>query len=167
MGLSRKRQRELSRLKGRAEDLWDEQRDVLEQAGKIIRDARRQAGNYTREEITPRVRDTYDRRLRPAVASSIGSAAALFEVAKDARVREALRKVSEAGTRVGTRVGVVKAPPPSPGPGRYILMGVGVVALAGIAYAAWQTLRADDDLWIDDEEIVIPERQGTSTDESM
>jgi hypothetical protein len=24
------------------------------------------------------------------------------------------------------------------------------VAFAGIAYAAWQTLRADDDLWIED-----------------
>jgi hypothetical protein len=41
----------------------------------------------------------------------------------------------------------------SHGPGRYILIGVGVVAAAGIAYAAWQTLRADDDLWIDDEEL--------------
>ena len=29
-------------------------------------------------------------------------------------------------------------------------MHQGVVAFAGIAYAAWQTLRADDDLWIED-----------------
>ena len=41
-------------------------------------------------------------------------------------------------------------PPKSAGPGRYILIGLGVVAVAGIAYAAWQTLRADDDLWIED-----------------
>jgi hypothetical protein len=26
-----------------------------------------------------------------------------------------------------------------------------VVALAGVAYAAWQTLRSDDDLWVGDE----------------
>jgi hypothetical protein len=42
-------------------------------------------------------------------------------------------------------------PKSTPGPGRYIVLGVGVVALAGIAYAVWQTLRADDDLWITDE----------------
>jgi hypothetical protein len=29
--------------------------------------------------------------------------------------------------------------------------GVGVVAAAGLAYAAWQTLRADDELWVSDE----------------
>ena len=38
----------------------------------------------------------------------------------------------------------------SAGPGRYILIGLGVVATLGVAYAAWQTLRADDDLWIED-----------------
>ena len=31
-----------------------------------------------------------------------------------------------------------------------ILLGVGIVA--GIAYAVWQTLRADDDLWVADED---------------
>jgi hypothetical protein len=36
------------------------------------------------------------------------------------------------------------------GPGKYILIGLGVVAVAGIAYAAWQTLRIDEDLWIED-----------------
>ncbi len=40
---------------------------------------------------------------------------------------------------------------PKPGPGRYILIGIGVVAAIGVAYAAWQTLRADDELWVDDE----------------
>lgn len=188
MGLSRKRQRELSRLKGRAEDLWDEQREVFEHAGNVVREARRQAGNYTREELTPRVRDTYEDRLKPAVSAtrsaassardrvvddflpsvtaSLGSALALLEAAKDERVRDAMRKVADASNKVGTKVGIVKAPPPSPGPGRYILLGVGVVALAGIAYAAWQTLRADDDLWIDDEEIVIPEEERSAADDN-
>ena len=53
------------------------------------------------------------------------------------------------GTDIGTNVGIIKPKPA--GPGRYILIGVGVVAFAAVAYAAWQTLRADDDLWIDDE----------------
>ena len=44
----------------------------------------------------------------------------------------------------------VEPPKKSAGPGRYILIGLGVVATLGVAYAAWQTLRADDDLWIED-----------------
>jgi hypothetical protein len=48
------------------------------------------------------------------------------------------------------RAGVIEAPKSS-GPGKYILLGVAVVAVAGVAYAAWQTLRADDSLWVEDE----------------
>ena len=172
MGLSRKRQRELNRLKKSAEDLWDEQRDAIEHASAVLRDARRQAANYAREEVGPRVRDAYDDRVRPAVRDSlragrsaaswgrerlsddvlpaisgaVGSALAMLEAAKDPRVRDVVRRVSGAGRRAG----IVPAPAKSSGPGRYILIGLGVVAFAGIAYAAWQTLRADDDLWIED-----------------
>ncbi|CAN5347451.1 hypothetical protein BH09ACT4_BH09ACT4_08840 [soil metagenome] len=176
MGLSRKRQRELNRLKRSAEELWDEQREAIEHASSVLRDARRQAANYAREEVGPRVRDTYEDRVRPAVRDSlragrsaaswgrerlsddvfpaisgaVGSALAMLEAAKDPRVRDVVRKVSSAGQRAGQRVGLVQAPARSSGPGRYILVGLGVVAFAGIAYAAWQTLRADDDLWIED-----------------
>jgi hypothetical protein len=171
MGLSRKRQRELKRLKRSAEELWDEQREAIEHASEVLRDARRQAANFAREEVGPRVRDTYEDRVRPAVRDGIragrqaasrggerlrddvvpaitgalGSALAMLEAAKDPRVRDVVRKVSRAGERAG-----VVTPPKSAGPGRYILIGLGVVAAAGIAYAAWQTLRADDDLWIED-----------------
>ena len=60
-------------------------------------------------------------------------------------MRDVVRKVSKAGQRAGIVAGAEVR-----GPGRYILIGLGVVAFAGIAYAAWQTLRADDDLWIED-----------------
>lgn len=172
MGLSRKRQRELKRLKRSAEELWDEQREAIEHASAVLRDARRQAANYAREEVAPRVRDTYEDRVRPAVrdglrtgraaaswgrerlsddvvpaiTGALGSALAMLEAAKDPRVREVVRKVS----RAGEKAGVVTMPAKSAGPGRYILIGLGVVAFAGIAYAAWQTLRADDDLWIEE-----------------
>jgi hypothetical protein len=172
MGLSRKRQRELKRLKRSAEGLWDEQRDAIEHATEVLKDARRQAANYAREEVGPRVRDTYEDRVRPAmrdglragrsaaswgrerlsddvfpaISGAVGSALAMLEAAKDPRVRDVVRRVST----VGQRAGLVQAPQKSAGPGRYILIGLGVVAAAGIAYAAWQTLRADDDLWIED-----------------
>ena len=184
MALSRKRKKELKRLRGNADTLLQDQKDVLEHASKVVREASRQAGNYAREEIAPRVRDTYDDRVRPAVNSglsatrsaahtarsaitddvlpavstAIGSAIAVIEATKNADVRKALSdaahqattSASKAANKVGTKVGLVQ-PPKSSGPGKYILIGLAVVAVAGIAYAAYQTLRADDDLWIDDE----------------
>jgi len=187
MGLSRKRQRELKRLKRSAEELWDEQRDAIEHASEVLRDARRQAANYAREEVAPRVRDTYEDRVRPvvrdgiragrqaaswggerlrddvvpAITGALGSALAMLEAAKDPRVRDVVRKVSRAGERAG-----VVTPPKSSGPGRYILIGLGVVAAAGIAYAAWQTLRADDDLWIEELDEIGAADVGAADDES-
>ena len=176
MALSRKRQKELNRLKGQAEDLWEDQKELLDHASKVVRDASRQAARYAREEVSPRIRETFDDTVRPAVnsglrnarsaaesgrervvhdvlpamTSALGTALAAIEVAKNRQVRDAISGATRLGTDLGTRVGIVK-PPPAPGPGRYILIGIGVVAFAAVTYAAWQTLRADDDLWIDDE----------------
>lgn len=176
MALSRKRQKELKRLKRSAEELWDEQREALEHASAVLKDARRQAANYAREEVAPRVRDTYEDRVRPAVSSgfaagrsaastarerfsedvlpglsgALGSALALLDVAKDPRVREVMKRASATASSVRGRAPFVEPPKKSAGPGRYILIGLGAVAVLGVAYAAWQTLRADDDLWIED-----------------
>jgi hypothetical protein len=175
MALSRKRRKELNRLKSQAEDLWDDQKELLDHASKVVRDASRQAAHYAREEVGPRVRDTFEDTVKPAVSSGIagarsaansgrdrivhdvlpgitsalGTALAAIEVAKNQQVRSAISSATRIGTDVGTKVGIIKPKPA--GPGRYILIGVGVVAFAAVAYAAWQTLRADDDLWIDDE----------------
>lgn len=176
MALSRRRQRELKHLKRSAEELWDEQRDAIEHASAVLKDARRQAANYAREEVAPRMRESYDGRVRPAVASglaagrsaassarerfsddvlpglsgTIGSALALLEAAKDPRVREIVKRAGSTASSVRRRMPMVEPPQKSAGPGRYILIGLGVVATLGVAYAAWQTLRADDDLWIED-----------------
>jgi hypothetical protein len=166
MELSRKRRRQLKRLRGNASDLWEEQREVLDRATKVLGEARRQLAGVSREEIAPRVRDAVENRMLPTVATGIvatkhaarsakdriteqvlpavnsafGSALALAEVAKEMKVREAVERVRRSS-----------APQKSSGPGRFILMAVGVVAAAGMAYAAWQTLRSDDDLWVGDE----------------
>ncbi len=176
MALSRKRQKELNRLKNQAEDLWEDQKELLDHASRVVREASRQAANYTREEVAPRVRETYEEKVRPAVgavgagarsaalgtrdklvddvlpamSSALGTALAAIEVAKNKQVREAIARASKFGTDLGTKVGIIE-PPKKSGPGKYILIGFGVVTVAAIAYAAWQTLRADDDLWIDDE----------------
>ena len=175
VGLSRKRQRELKRLKGSASELWNEQKEVLDRATHVVREASRQLANLGREEVAPRVRDAVDNHVRPSVASGIAatrsaagstrekfvedvlpavtsalsSALAVIEASKNPQVREALSRVGKAGAKVGSKV--VPVASKSSGPGRYILIGVGVVAAAGLAYAAWQTLRADDELWVSDE----------------
>lgn len=159
MALSRKRQRELKRLKRDAEKLWDEQREAIEHATLVLKDARRQAANFAREEVNPRVRhsvsaardaastarERFTDDVLPAISGTIGSALAVLEAAKNPAVRDVVRRISKAGQRAG-----VVTPPKSSGPGRYILIGLGVVAVAAVAYAAWQTVRADDDLWIED-----------------
>jgi hypothetical protein len=78
------------------------------------------------------------------VSSALGTALAALEVAKSPQVRQALG-------RLGSASKAVIPAKSAPGPGRYILIGIGIVAAAGIAYAAWQTLRADDELWVSDE----------------
>ena len=175
VGLSRKRQRELKRLKGSASELWDEQKEVLDRATQVVRDASHQLASLGREEVAPRVRDAVDNHVRPSVASGIAatrtaagttreklvedvlpavtsalsSALAVIDASRNPKVREALSRVGKAGAKVGSKV--VPVASKSSGPGRYILIGVGLVAAAGLAYAAWQTLRADDELWVSDE----------------
>ena len=90
-------------------------------------------------------RERFSDDVLPAISGAVGSALAMLEAAKDPRVRD----VAQARL-AGRPAGRDRRRPSPPGPGRYILIGLGVVAFAGIAYAAWQTLRADDDLWIED-----------------
>ncbi|TXN29289.1 hypothetical protein [Lacisediminihabitans profunda] len=175
MALSRKREKELKRLRDAASDLWDDQKDVLEHASRVVREASRQAAQVGREEVAPRVKDAIDHSVKPvlasgvaagrsvadtakdkfardvlpSVSSALASAIAVLEVAKDPRVREALSRAGKVGTQFTSKT--VVAPARHTGPGRYILIGVGLVALAGVAYAAWQTLRADDELWVTDD----------------
>jgi len=175
MGLSSKRKRALKRLRSNASEVWEQQKAVLDQASEVLRQASRQAAQVGREDVVPRVKDAVDNRIRPAVASgisatrsaagtardrvvgevlpavasAIGSAVAVLETAKDPRVRAVAGRVGKTVSKAGAKVGVTTAK--SAGPGRYILIGIGVVAFAGAAYAAWQTLRADDELWVADE----------------
>lgn len=167
MALSRKRQKELKRLRRSAEDLWQEQREAIDHASSVLREARRQAGNYAREEVGPRVRSAYDDRIRPAVVSArhgishdvlpavsgaVGSALAVLEATRDPRVRDVVRRASSMPERLPARLRkVTPVPVKKKAPvGGYIALGIGVIAVAGVLYAAWQTLRADDDLWIED-----------------
>lgn len=170
MALSRKREKELKRLREAATVLWANQREVLEHASLVAREASRQAGNLSREEVGPRVRDVIDNRVRPGidsargklsrdlmpgVSSAVASALAVLELAKDPRVREVLSKASKAGDQLLSKTPAEPAKNSS-SPFRFILIGLGLVTAIGVAYAAWQTLRADDELWVSDEPEEMP-----------
>ncbi|WP_430591827.1 hypothetical protein [Humidisolicoccus flavus] len=170
LALTRKREREIKKLRKQAEKLWSVQREVGEKAGSLARQASAQARAYGSESLAPTVRDFaesgvnrgrnvlhgatrgWNSKVLPAVAGGLGSFAAYAQIAKDQRVKDAIKNVQKYG-----RVPEVKAAKSGPGPVQWILIGVGAVAVAGAAYAAWQTLRADDDLWIpDSDEVEAP-----------
>jgi hypothetical protein len=150
MELSRKRKKELKKLRSAASDLWDDQKDILEQASRVVRGAGHHASDLGHE-AADTARDRVNHDVLPVISTAMASALALLEVAKDPRVKAAIAKVGKTGTDVGSRLGIKQEK--QAGPGRYILIGLGLVAVAGVAYAAWQTLRADDELWVssDDE----------------
>jgi hypothetical protein len=161
------KERDVAANKENLSALLDEQKAVLERAAAIVKDAGLQLGTYTREEVTPKVRDTMH-SVKPLVASGVAATALAAASTKQKItaavlpvVTEAVAKATKYGKKlskeggskaeeIARKVGLVEKKP-APGPGRYILIGLGVVALAGLAYAVWQTLRADDDLWIEDE----------------
>lgn len=99
---------------------------VVSNAGRILADAARLAAEYSRDEVAPRARREYAEYIAPIIASSIA-----------------------AGRRY-----VKQAPVPVPkksGLGGFIMAGVAVALVAGVAYVAWQTLRTDDEAWVDDD----------------
>lgn len=164
LALTRKREKEIKKLRKQAEKLWAVQRKVGERANVLAHDAATQAKAYGNESVVPEARRLAEQGVSkgraviggasrkwndavlPAVASGLGSFAAMAQVAKDERVKDAISRVN------ALRLPVVDEPKhKGPNAWQWVLIGVGAVAVAGTAYAVWQTLRADDDLWIPDE----------------
>lgn len=163
MSLSRKRQKELKKLRSSAEELWGNQQAVLEHANVVAREASRQLRHLTREEFVPRVQTGYESYVRPGVdqarelarsagstaerglGNALGSVLAIGDIANDARVRRAVERISP-------RAIAVVEKKRGPGIGSVLAVGAAVVVAAGVAYAVWQTFRADDELWVADDE---------------
>lgn len=163
MSLSRKRRKELKRLRSSAEELWGNQQHVIEHANAVAREASRQLGQLTREEVVPRVRTGFESYVRPGVeqartfaksaggtvertmGNALGSVLSIGDIANDARVRRAVERISP-------RAAAVVKQNKGPGVGTYLAVGAAVVAAVGVAYAVWQTFRADDELWVADDE---------------
>ncbi|HAQ59930.1 MAG TPA: DNA helicase [Microbacterium sp.] len=193
MSLSRKRKKELRKLQDSANKVWQTQQVLVGEAAGIAREARRQLGNYSREQVAPAVQATYDQRLAPVVHKSaavsrdvlehrvvpavggvVGSALSVWDAANDTRSRLAsgrgfalpdarmMGKKADAYSKKATKAMSKKLPALEPqrsgiSTGSVIALVLGVIAAAGVLYAAWQTLRADDELWVADDPLRSPD----------
>jgi hypothetical protein len=169
VSLSRKRKKELRKLQTQATSLWESQQVLVGEAASVAREAGRQLGHLNREQVKPRVAAGYEtyaapyvekgRRVVnstviPAAGAVVGSAMSVWDAANDTRSRLASGR--------GLDFSAFKKPAPAPvkkgmGAGGVIAIILGVAAALGVLYAAWQTLRADDELWVADDPLRAPD----------
>ncbi|MFD5224055.1 DNA helicase [Microbacterium sp. NPDC058342] len=161
MNLSRKRKKELRKLQNDAGQLWEAQQVLVGHATDIAREAGRQLGHFNREQVVPVVQDTYNRRVAPTVDRGLK----IGKHVVDDKV------VPIVGGVVGTalsawdvanakRHGLVHRPAPKKkglGVGSVIAIVLGAAAAIGVVAAAWQALRADDELWVADDPLSTPD----------
>ena len=92
----------------------------------------------------------------PAVGATIGTAMSVVDHARDARARAFIGEVKQGGQRGRRRRRRPSPTKSGPGAGTFIAVGLGIIAAVGLLYAVWQTFRADDELWVADEEPTAP-----------
>ncbi len=118
-------------------------------------------------------RRAYNQGLIPAAGAVVGSALSVLDAANDKRARlaagrgfgsvdyAALSKSAEKYGKQATRKfqGLAAVPEPKAGigAGGVIAIILGAAAALGVLYAAWQTLRADDELWVADDPLRAPD----------
>ncbi|GAA3341604.1 hypothetical protein GCM10017714_26260 [Curtobacterium pusillum] len=94
----------------------------------------------------------------PGLVSTAGSVLSVVDLAKDPRVQKIVKDAQKKGSKgknakkaAAKHFSAAAQKKKGIGFGGVALIVVGVVAVAGAAYAAYQTLRADDDLWVADD----------------
>lgn len=160
MNLSRKRKKELRQLQKNAGQLWESQQVLVADAADIAREAGRQLGNFNREQVVPAVHDSYERhvaptvnrgkkvvdeRVVPIVGGVVGTALSAWDVANQKR-----------HVLTGRPVPVAVPEKKGLGLGSVIAIVLGAAAAVGVVVAAWQALRADDELWVADDPLSPP-----------
>lgn len=162
MSLTRKRRRELRRLRSQAQDLLDQQRVVLSHAGSVLHEAGRQAKHLNTEYVSPRVHDALE-GVRPIVNRGVGKARRAAENVRKvttpvvaaalvgtARTLERLENESAARElrAFGERRGILEPVKKKRRVGPIIAITLGVTAAVGVGYLLWQAFRSDDELWV-------------------
>lgn len=160
--ISRKRQRELNRLRARAEELLNHQREVFGHAGNVAQEAGRQVKHLNSELVMPRVNELMDdarpvvnRRLAQAQRAADRArvvAAPVLAAALAGTVRNLERvENSEAARQVrsfGEQRGLIRPAKKKRRCGSGVALGLGAAAAAVVGYALWQAFRSDDELWV-------------------
>ena len=65
VSLSRKRKKELRKLQAQANNLWETQQVLVGEAASVAREAGRQLGHFSREQVVPQVQESYGRYAGP------------------------------------------------------------------------------------------------------
>ena len=105
MALSRKQRKDRDRLRKQAERVWDDQKELLDHAADVVREASRQASDFAREELAHRVKDTYEGRIAPTIGSGVAGARSAAGTARDKLTREVLPAVTSA---LGTALAAIE-----------------------------------------------------------
>ena len=172
MALSRKQKKELKKFKKHAVDVWSQQREVFSHAGQVVGDARDHGVKYANKNVVPRVKHAIDDNVRPAVSQGLSAGTHVatkaqdrfkhdlypavtsylngLDLVNDPKVKKAVKSAKKKGSKVASKY--VPQKKTGPGVGGVLLIGLGVVALGGLVFAAVQTLRADDELWVADDD---------------
>lgn len=113
----------------------------------------------------------YNDKLVPTAGAVIGSALSVWDAANEKRDNLAAgrafgsidlaslqKKADKYGKDAAKRLTVNTAPAKKGvSAGGVIALILGIAAAAGVLYAAWQTLRADDELWVADDPLRAPD----------
>lgn len=163
--MARKKLTDAELLRLEADALLHEQQRVLAHAGNVVRQAGRELSRATTEEYIPRFMDSSRsaaqatrgkivNEVLPSVASVIGTTMAAIDSARHKgldRAEGSLSSLSALSKKAG-KMAPALVTKPKPGLGKYIAIGIGVAAVVGIGYVLFQTFRADDELWVDEDE---------------
>lgn len=168
MELSRKRKRELKKLRNQAEDLLEHQREVLGHAGLVLGEAGRQARKLGDEHVVPRVESAVE-HARPVVERNIASArnvadkvrvatAPVVAAALASTVRSLERLEQTDASRqlrqFGEQRGLIEPTKKKKKFGGFFAVAAGIAAAGAVGYALWQAFREDDeDMWISTDDI--------------
>lgn len=166
MALSRKERRELKKLRGQAQMLLEEQREVLGRAGALAQQAGRQAKKLSDTYVSPRideafegVRPTIDRGvvaarragvnarllIAPVLAGALASTVRGLERVENYEAAKQLQKF-------GVQRGFIAPPKRKFGIGSTLAVIAGVLAAGAVAYVFWQAFSEDDELWVSPED---------------
>ncbi|QEW01652.1 DNA helicase [Microbacterium lushaniae] len=111
-------------------------------------------------------------KVVPTAGAVVGSAMSVWDAANDTRTRLAsgrglalpdaktyAKKADKYGKKATKALSAKFAEPKRSGMGAggVIAILLGIAAAAGVVYAAWQTLRADDELWVADDPLRAPD----------